>query len=123
MLYTYIMLKKLTKKPRKEEKKFIFNRIYPKNVWVRLWETVKIQELHSLHLQMSCNQLDWYGFLGWPDQQADGVLRASRPTLADGQNKGGLEQWRREEEGLAGRWGDQGAARRTASRLCSSVGF
>ena len=36
MLYTYIMLKKLTKKPRKEEKKFIFNRIYPKNVWVRL---------------------------------------------------------------------------------------
>ena len=56
-------------------------------------------------------------------QQADGVLRASRPTLADGQNKGGLEQWRREEEGLAGRWGDQGAARRTASRLCSLVGF
>ena len=69
--------------------------------------------------RMLCNQLDGYGFLGWPDQQADGVLRASRPTLADGQNKGGLEQWRR---GLAGRW-DQGAARRTATRLCSSVGF
>ena len=83
---------------------------------------MKIQELHSLHLQMSCNQLDWYGFLGWPDQQADGVLRASRPTLADGQDKGGLEQWRREEEGLAGWWGDQGAAR-TASRPCPLVGL
>ena len=59
---------------------------------------------------MPCNQLDWYGFLGWPDQQADGVLRASRPTLADGQDKGGLEQWRREEEGLAGGRRDQGAA-------------
>ena len=39
-----------------------------------------------------------------------------------GRTRGVLEQWRREEEGLAGWWGDQGAAR-TASRPCHLVGL
>ena len=46
----------------------------------------------------------------WPDQQADGVLDNSRPTRADGQDKGGLRAVE-ERGGWAGRReADQGAA-------------
>ena len=58
--------------------------------------------------------------------------RISKPTASSatavllelmGRTRGVLEWWRKGEDRLAGRWGDEGAARRTCTRLCSPVGF
>ena len=39
---------------------------------------------------LGCPAISPTGTALWPDQQADGVLGNSRPTRADGQDKGGL---------------------------------
>ena len=47
-----------------------------------------IQVLYSPPSLDALQSADWCG--SWPVQQADGVLVNSRPTRADGQDKGGL---------------------------------